>query len=235
MSKWLIKIIQLVIAVAFPVMLLTGNLQLVAHMRFVNFEYRKADFPVDVAIPFGGYRLEKPERTALAEAAMRSITGPEGMRALEEARFLKTDAPAFNAREIRHMRDVRQLFQRAKMLFWVTLVALLGGAAVLVWWGRRTGLGAPLITRPIITSVVVTLSVAAALGLYVLLNFRSFFTQFHHLFFEGETWLFRSDDTLIRLFPTDFWFDAAIALAGLTALELILAGIVAWWWGRHRA
>jgi integral membrane protein (TIGR01906 family) len=235
MSKWLVKTLQIIVAVALPVLLMTANLQLVAHMRFVNFEYGRAGFPADVAIPFDGYRLEKDERTTLAEAAMRSIIGPEGMSALEEARFVRTGAPAFNAREIQHMRDVRWLFQRARSLFWLSLVMLFGGGAVLIWWGRRTGLGPPLLTRPIITGVLVTLSVAAALGLYIIVNFRSFFRQFHHLFFEGETWLFRPDDTLIRLFPADFWYDAAMAIAGLTALELVFVGVIAWWWGRKRA
>jgi integral membrane protein (TIGR01906 family) len=235
MSRWLVKALQIIVAVALPILLLTGNLQLVAHMRFVNFEYGRTGFPADVAIPSDGYPLEKAERTALAEAAMGSIIGPEGMNALEEARFVRTGAPAFNAREIQHMRDVRWLFQRARFLFWLAMVMLLGGGAVLIWWGKRTGLGPPLLTRPIITSVLVTLSVAAALGLYIIVNFRSFFRQFHHLFFEGETWLFRPDDTLIRLFPADFWYDAAMAIAGLTALELVLIGVIAWWWGRKRA
>lgn len=235
MSKWLVRALQIVVAVALPVFFLTGNLQLVAHMRFVNFEYGRGGFPADVAIPSGGYPLAKAERTTLADAAMRSIIGPEGMRALEEARFVKNGAPAFNAREIRHMRDVRWLYQKARILFWLALVTVLGGAAGLIWRGRRTGLGPPLLTRPLITSVLVTLSVAAALGLYIILNFRSFFRQFHHLFFEGETWLFHPDDTLIRLFPTDFWYDAAMAIAGLTALDLVLVGVIAWWWGRKRA
>jgi integral membrane protein (TIGR01906 family) len=81
--------------------------------------------------------------------------------------------------------------------------------------------------------VTATLSAAGALGLYILLNFNNFFTRFHHLFFEGDTWLFRRDDTLIRLFPNDFWFDASAGIAGLTVVELVVVGAVAWWLGRR--
>jgi hypothetical protein len=249
MSNWLTKIIQVVVALALPLVLLMGNVQLTAHMRFVRYEYGKASFPADTVVPLGGYPLSKAERTALAEAALRSIIGSEGMRALEEARLQETGAPAFNAREIRHMRDVRWLFQRARALFWVALVALVGGAVLLTWRGGSPRHGPPgqaspplrgeaawerrqKVTRPLLISAISTLSLAAALGLYILLSFGSFFTQFHHVFFEGDTWLFRQDDTLIRLFPTDFWFDAAAIIAGLTVVELALVGVGAWWWGR---
>lgn len=232
MSKQLIRILQILVALALPLLLLIGNVQLLAHMRFVRYEYNRADYPADTVIPPGGYALSKDERTALADAALRSIVGPEGMRALEEARFRETGAPAFNQREIRHMRDVRTLFRRARVLFWVTLPTVVGGTTLLIWWGRRKDGGRTTATRPLVVSATATLLLAGALGLYILVSFGSFFTEFHLVFFEGDTWLFRRDDTLIRLFPTDFWFDAAAIIAGLTVVELILVGVGAWRWGR---
>jgi integral membrane protein (TIGR01906 family) len=232
--NWLLRVVQVLVAVALPLVLLIGNIQLLTDSRFVNFEYGKRSFPPDTTVPFGGYPLPKAERTMLAEAALRSIVGPEGMHALEEARFQETDAPAFNAREIRHMRDVRWLFSRARIIFWGALLALIGGGALLIWWGRRSVQGSQLLTRPLLVSVVVTLTAAAALGFYILSNFGSFFTEFHHVFFEGSTWLFRQDDTLIRLFPTDFWFDAASIIAGITVVELVLVGSGAWYWERRQ-
>jgi integral membrane protein (TIGR01906 family) len=200
------------------------------HPRFVQYEYGRAGFPADTAIPVGGYPLSEAERMELAETALRSITGPEGMGALQGARFQEMDAPAFNEREIRHMRDVRWLFQRARAVFWAALGALLGGTALLAWKGGRRQAA----TRPLLISIIGTLSLAGAAGVYILLNFRSFFTSFHHTFFEGDTWLFRPDDTLIRLFPTDFWSDAALIIAGLTIVELVLVGAWAWWWERRK-
>jgi integral membrane protein (TIGR01906 family) len=231
MSNWFIRVVQIGVGLALPLVLLIGNVQLLAHPRFVNYEYAKADFPADAVVPVDGYPLSKAERVLLAETALRSIAGSEGMRALQEARFQETGEPAFNAREIRHMRDVRWLFQRARVVFWMALVALLGGGALLIWkGGHRYRL-----TQPLLISVIGTLSLAGALGLYILVSFGSFFTRFHHLFFSGETWLFRQDDTLIRLFPTDFWFDAALIIAGLTVIELVLVGAWAWWWGGRQA
>jgi integral membrane protein (TIGR01906 family) len=234
MSKWVVRIIQVLVALMLPVLLLLGNIQLLAHPRFVHYEYGKAGFPADTAIPIGAYPMLTVERKALAESALRSIIGAEGMRALEEARFQETGEAAFNAREIRHMRDVRWLFQRARLVFWVAAVVLFGGGALLFWQGNRTAQGYATLTRPVLTSVVATLSVAGAIGLYILLNFGQLFTRFHHVFFEGDTWLFRRDDTLIRLFPTDFWFDAALTIAVLMIVELCLVGAGTWWWMRKK-
>jgi integral membrane protein (TIGR01906 family) len=57
----------------------------------------------------------------------------------------------------------------------------------------------------------------------------TFFTAFHQLFFAGGTWVFAYSDTLIRLFPEQFWFDAALTVGGLTllgALALLLLSSV---------
>ena len=54
---------------------------------------------------------------------------------------------------------------------------------------------------------------------YVLLNFDSFFLTFHRLFFEGDTFMFRYDDTLIRLYPEQLWSDAAILIGVLTGRD----------------
>jgi integral membrane protein (TIGR01906 family) len=64
-----------------------------------------------------------------------------------------------------------------------------------------------------------TLGAIGATLVAVALNFDALFTDFHHLFFTGDTWLFYYSDTLIRLFPLRFWSDAFIFTGALTALD----------------
>ena len=52
------------------------------------------------------------------------------------------------------------------------------------------------------------IGLVVAIGLFGALAFWQFFTLFHSLFFEGDSWLFLYSDTLIRLFPMQFWQDA---------------------------
>jgi uncharacterized membrane protein len=58
----------------------------------------------------------------------------------------------------------------------------------------------------------------------MLVAWEWFFESFHRIFFEGDTWRFPSSDTLIRLYPDEFWVGVAAWLAGLT----IALGVVVW-------
>jgi len=55
------------------------------------------------------------------------------------------------------------------------------------------------------------------IGLFGAIAFWQLFTLFHALFFEGDTWMFEFSDTLIRLFPMQFWQDAFL-WAGVIAV-----------------
>ena len=60
-----------------------------------------------------------------------------------------------------------------------------------------------------------------------------FFEAFHWLFFTGDSWLFYTSDTLIRLYPEQFWFDAALFIGGFALLSAGLIGVGVWWWERR--
>jgi integral membrane protein (TIGR01906 family) len=59
----------------------------------------------------------------------------------------------------------------------------------------------------------------------VTINFDWLFTAFHHIFFTGDTWLFFYSDTLIRLFPMEFWMNLFIALG---FFSILFSGILIW-------
>jgi integral membrane protein (TIGR01906 family) len=59
-----------------------------------------------------------------------------------------------------------------------------------------------------------------------------FFDTFHELFFEAGTWRFEFSDTLIRLFPEQFWFDASVTIGILTTIGAILILVFMWQWSK---
>ncbi len=77
---------------------------------------------------------------------------------------------------------------------------------------------------------ILTLLLLAGLIAYILINFDAFFLQFHQLFFEGDSFAFRYDDTLIRLYPEQLWSDAAILIGVLTGATAAALAAVSWWW-----
>ncbi len=63
------------------------------------------------------------------------------------------------------------------------------------------------------------------------LDFSALFTGFHRIFFTGDTWLFYTSDSLIRLFPERFWSDAFLYIGIFT----IAGGLIAIFGGRALA
>ncbi|MEO0599678.1 MAG: DUF1461 domain-containing protein, partial [Chloroflexota bacterium] len=56
-----------------------------------------------------------------------------------------------------------------------------------------------------------------------------FFTQFHNVFFEQGTWRFYYSDTLIRLYPERFWFEASLVVGVLTVVGALVILGISWW------
>src|SRR5687767_10802037 len=93
-----------VIAVLVPVTLIANGLAVVASDAFVRWELGRDGFPSD------RYGLSDEQRKELALLGLRSIEpGSEGVVLLERA-TLPDGSPAFDARELAHMEDVRTLF-----------------------------------------------------------------------------------------------------------------------------
>ena len=212
--------IQILIGLALPVALILSNVFLVATDAFIHHEYSKAAFPADNHYPPGGYSLPRAEREALAKLGLASVVQPDGIPLLEQARFEQTGELAFNEREIGHMRDVNVLFQKVRWALWIAWIALLAGAILLLFSGERRAL-----LRSLWVSSVASLIAFVALGTFMAVGFNVFFTAFHRVFFQGDTWLFLYSDTLIRIYPTKLWFDVSLYLAGMTLAELGLVAV----------
>jgi integral membrane protein (TIGR01906 family) len=166
--------------------------------------------------------------TGLSEARVRAVA--------EEVRFFVShrDAPAlpavvdgapgFDESSVSHLEDVRDVVIGAR---WVTLLAtlILGvTAAEAVSRGELMGVSGGLRTAG--WSTLGAVLIAAAAGT---LDFDTFFSAFHGVFFEAGTWTFPADALIIRVFPLPFWSSAAVAWAVLSLLiaaMLIAAGFV---------
>lgn len=209
------------IAVVVPPILIANALRALSTDTFVRYELGRDGFPTD------RYGLTDEQREALALLGLRSIEpGSDGIELLERA-TLPDGSVAFDARELSHMRDVRTLFVA---LLRGTLVAMLVIALLALALAR-----APLrsvVPGGLLAGALATLGVAALAVPVILLGFDGFFTRFHEVFFEGDSWRFSSTDTLIRVYPERFWEDVAQLAAALTVLQALVLAPLAWWWRR---
>jgi len=129
--------------------------------------------------------------------------------------------PLFNERETGHLTDVKNLFrtvfrvQEASLAF-----ALVFMVAVFIWAAE-----APLrlLARILLQASLFTLGLLMLFGVLALVGFDELFLRFHLVAFTNDLWkLSSATDHLIQMFPRDFWFDATMLVAGLTAVEALL-------------
>jgi integral membrane protein (TIGR01906 family) len=216
------RLIQVLIVLALPVFLLVADLRIVTGHWFVRWEYGKADFPPD---PFG---LSAAERTHLAEVCVDYLATNASISLLEELR-LPEGGPAFNARELRHMADVQVVYTGLTVAGIVAALVLVGGTALL----RASSRSRSRAPTALLRGSLLTLGLLGAVGAYMVLSWGQFFTTFHRIFFQGDSWTFPYSDTLIRLFPMPFWIDVAVVVVGLLVVEALAIGVLGWLWMRR--
>jgi len=216
------RLVQLLVVLSIPVFLLVADLRIVTGHWFVRWEYGKADFPPD---PFG---LSAAERTRLAEVCVDYLATNGSLSLLEDLR-LPDGEPAFNARELRHMADVQVVYTGLTVAGIVAALVLVGGTAALLVSSRARGRAPAALLR----GSLLVLGLLGAVGAYMVLSWGEFFTTFHRIFFEGDSWTFPYSDTLIRLFPMPFWIDVAVVVVGLLVVGALAVGALGWLWMRR--
>jgi len=204
-SQWLIVILV-------PVLLALGAVRFLLSPLFVQIEYRTPNFPED------SYGFSFEERLKWSEVARDYILNSAGIEFLGDLTF-EDGSALYNERELKHMLDVKIVVKAAMRVFYVTFafVVLVGiWANRGDWWFEfRLALS---------RGGWLTVALIGAMVVIMLLSFNWFFVAFHKVFFEGETWIFRYSDTLIRLFPVRFWRDAFVTVGGVALIGGILTG-----------
>jgi len=217
------RLAQLVIILALPIFLVLTNVRLLMSDAYLRYEYGKPSFSKP-------QRFTVEERMAFARASVNYLLADAGIETLRD--LADDSGPIYNERELRHMEDVKVLTKKAfplQLLLGVFLLVLVGGMIYLGDEFRRAAL------RGLVGGAVLAWVILVGLTLLVVLNFNWFFTQFHLIFFEGDTWLFLATDSLIRLFPPQFWFDASLIIGLLTLAQTAVLGGVAWFLGYRMA
>jgi integral membrane protein (TIGR01906 family) len=80
-----------------------------------------------------------------------------------------------------------------------------------------------------------TVIILAVIALLILVAWPIFFVQFHELLFPPGTWTFAYTDSLIRLFPEQFWFDIGVLISVSTLALGVLAAAIGYFMSRRRS
>ncbi len=209
-------LIHLLTLLLTPLALLGLAVRILLTPLFLEVEYRMPGFPDD---PYG---FTRAERLYWSRYALNYLLNREDISYLADLNF-EDGRPLFNERELRHMEDVKRVTQGALRVFYGAL-----GALILLGVAGRSGPAQQAFRSGLKRGGWLVVGLAAIVGGIVALGmvalpelFWAFFSGFHALFFEGDTWIFAYSDTLIRLFPLRFWQDAFL----VASLIVLVAGL----------
>lgn len=215
------RIMQVVLAILAPITILIGIIRLIASPVFLWFEYHRPGFPADQ------YGMDTEQRMTYGSYGLDYLFNFAPPSYLGELTFANGN-PVFAQAEVGHMADVKQV-----ML--ITMVAGLVGAVIclvliiMLYRMRKGAIARSLFAGAVwFTVAIIVLAVVAAFG------WQAFFAGFHQLFFADGTWTFSMTDTLIRLYPGQFWIDAAAGVGGLTLVVMVVTMICTAPTGRRR-
>ncbi|WP_312396158.1 TIGR01906 family membrane protein [Kocuria sp.] len=194
------RIQQVFLALTFPILLIALGVRLVATPLFLWIEYHRPGFPADYwgmsreqRMTYGSYGLDYIMNFAPPQY-LGGLVNDDGAALLQD-------------QEVSHMTDVQHVIQWG---FLVALILLVLSVISCLYLHRRAPGAA---SGALFFGAWLSIALLVILLVIAVLAWETFFALFHSLFFDAGSWTFRITDTLIRLYPTQFWMDAAIAVA----------------------
>ncbi len=212
----LVTVLRWLVILAMPFVLGFGMVRAVIAWDYPAFEYGR--------IASDAYGWTDEQRLELARGTLdymrESAPAEEVIFMLEDLRLPGTSDPLYNEAEIGHMIDVKHVTDAMTNILIVGGIIVVGGLAFLFLRPETRALG----WKTLMQAGLFTVIALAAIALFILLAWPIFFEQFHELLFPPGTWTFFYTDSLIRLFPEQFWFDVGVIISVGT---LLLGGLVA--------
>jgi integral membrane protein (TIGR01906 family) len=206
-------LLQWTLTITVPFLIVILAVRLIMTPLFLQVEYTRPDFPEDY------YGFSTDNRIQYAPYAIEYLLNGADISFLGDLRF-PDGKEMYNVRELQHMRDVKLVTQAALTagiiigLYW-----LIGGTILWRFYRNHFTIAAQ-------NGALLTLALIVSIVIISVVSWDSFFTSFHKAFFADGTWRFEYSDTLIRLFPEQFWFDAALVIGafsfGISILLLTL-------------
>lgn len=204
-SNALLTIVRWLVILAMPFFLGLGMVRAVIAWDYPSFEYQR--------IPPDRFGFTPEERLSLAHATLDYLQRPEPaaevIHLLEDLRLPGTDDALYNESEISHMVDVKVVADAIKRVAYIAGVIVAGGLALMLIPAGTRRFG----WRTLFLAGLATIIALALIAAAILIAWPIFFVQFHELLFPPGTWTFAYSDSLIRLFPEQFWFDIGVIIS----------------------
>ncbi len=217
----ILRIAAAVVFVAFvPLLLISTNVRLV-----INFPGLYS---------YGFDRYDIPRRTGIERAEL--IDAGRQIRTYFNDDTERLDVRVFvggvrrsiyGEREVLHMRDVKGLVRGVYAVGYIAAAYMALFLAAAAWLLGREAVA--LAVRLLSYGGLVTLGLAALVGIGSLVGFDRLFLAFHIVSFSNDLWqLDPRRHMLLAMFPQGFFFDATMLIALLTVVQAWLLAFAGW-------
>ncbi|MFC1900448.1 DUF1461 domain-containing protein [Chloroflexota bacterium] len=211
--KYISLISRWIFILCIPVMLLTASIAYAANSLWL-YKYSFSEYNVAASTGISDAELEKSAR----ELISYFNSGDEYVDITLDKDGQSLDL--FTQEEIIHMKDVKGLFRLDYFVLLGTLVYLIGYRVFcFLRYGRQY---LPQIAGDAVRGSGITLAIILVLWIGMLLNFDWLFLQFHLLSFTNEFW--SASGYMVKLFPSGFWYDAALTCVLFIAAAAAIIG-----------
>ncbi len=204
-NKVLPKFLQVLITLLTPFVIIFTMVRLMLTPALLEIEYRMPAFPAD---PYG---FTQQDRLKWSRVSIDYLLNNADKSYFDQYK-LSDGSPLYTPRELSHMDDVKVLVVKGRLL-WLSLLVVFTFTTLYFYISRKM----PQWKSAAASGGWLTLGLIGLILASVAIDFDTFFTLFHKLFFVGDTWLFYYSDTFIRLFPMRFWSDIFIYVGLLSA------------------
>lgn len=149
----------------------------------------------------------------------------------------------FNAREIAHMEDVKDLFIGGLWLRRIGLGIALIYAAILGFWCKKDSqkkqLLKSMVPGALCAGTGAFFAGALIIAGIIATDFSKYFIVFHHIFFDNDLWILNpATDMLINIVPEPFFMDTALRIGitfGILVLAFFIVCFLLWRHGRKQS
>jgi len=217
MPNFITRILKTLLVLIIPIILILGSARLLATDAYLTFEYGKSSFPPD------SYGFTSQQRFILASTNIHYVRAHLPNDELSKQTL--NGVPVYSEREVTHMADVQAVFQSVLRVWQAAFILLI--LVGLIFWqkGKRDEFA-----QAIRSGGLLTLGIILAIALLAVFAWQVWFDNFHLIFFEPGSWLFAYSDTLIRLFPLQFWTDATLTISLLSFVGGLLMVLIGRQW-----
>jgi integral membrane protein (TIGR01906 family) len=205
-GQFWVRIMAVVGSVALILGLLISSIEMFAvNEGFFQREYAKPE--LNTATSIG---ISQDELTKVTHKLLAYTTGADDNLDIQ-AEIQGQVQEVFGEREKSHMVDVKALYLGARAVRTMSLVlaVVLFAAAFIV--GKKSA--ARELCRSFLWASAGFVVVVGAISIYAAMDFNSFWTSFHHVFFTNDLWLLDPrTDVLIQMVPEQFFSDLVMRI-----------------------